>query len=375
MDIETARKKLEQGQEFLRSYSGGVRPGDFSRLFKREARDAYSVLTRDQEESEVKDDFHRFLLNLKRGFLGLSYKLTPARRLLFATAMFFTLVGIFDLDFASFGGRLVFTTSPTLHLGAIALLVLLLALELGDRVRVRDELEVARQLQRELLPESPPKVPGYRFAATYRTANDIGGDYYDFALLPDGRMAVVAGDASGHGIAAGLLMVIANSTLHLALDTDPSPEAVAGLLHRVLARTGGSRSFMTLFYGLLDPETGDLEYVCAGHPFPILRRADGRLEELGQGGFPLGLSRAPSLAASRVTLGRGEVLVIYSDGLPEAHHPARGETFGFERLRRLIWAGGSPREIQERMLGDLDLFLGEERLGDDVSLVLVGRAP
>jgi phosphoserine phosphatase RsbU/P len=374
MDLQSAKKKLDEGRSFLRHYTGGVRRGDFSRLFQREARDAYSVLTRDQEEVEADDDFERFFHNLRRGFLGLSYKLTPARRLLFAVAAIFALVGLLNLRFEGAWG-LAFNTGPLLHLSAIALLVLLLALELGDRVRVRDELEVARQLQRELLPEKPPTLPGYRFAATYRTANDIGGDYYDFATLPDGRLAVVAGDASGHGIAAGLVMVIANSTLHLALDTDPSPEAVARLMHRVLARTGGSRAFMSLFYGLLDPETGELDYVCAGHPFPILRRADGSLEELGRGGFPLGLAREPAFEAQRVTLGRGEILVVYSDGLPEAHHPGRGETFGFERLQRLVFTGGSPREIQERILGNLEAFLGEERLTDDVSLVLVGRAP
>jgi phosphoserine phosphatase RsbU/P len=369
------REQLKRGHAFLRSYAGGVRLSDFSRLFRREAKDAYSVLTRDQEESGPGDDFKRFLQNLRRGFLGLSYKLSPVRRVLFAAAVLLALVGALNLRFEVLSGRLAVTASPGLPLLAVALLVLLLALELGDRVRVRDELEVARALQRELLPEHPPQVPGWRFAASYRTANDIGGDYYDFAELPDGRLAVLAGDASGHGIAAGLLMVIANSTLHLALDTDPRPAAVARLLHRVLTRTGGSRAFMSLFYGLLDPRTGQLEYVCAGHPFPILRRAAGRLEELGRGGFPLGLRREPDLQPERTTLGNGDVLLIYSDGLPEAHHPVRDETFGFERLRRLVYLGGSPRAIQERVLGELGTFMGEERLTDDVSLVVLGRLP
>ncbi len=101
--------------------------------------------------------------------------------------------------------------------------MLLLVLELADRVVVRDELEVARELQRELLPRQAPEVPGYEFAFSYRTANTIGGDYYDFLPLEDGRLVVLMGDASGHGIAAGLLMAIANSALKLGFDADPDP--------------------------------------------------------------------------------------------------------------------------------------------------------
>ena len=126
-------------------------------------------------------------------------------------------------------------------------LVFLLVLELADRVVVRDELEVARELQRELMPQQAPDVPGYSFAFSYRTANTIGGDYYDFLPLPDGRLALIVGDASGHGIAAGLLMAIANSSLKLGLDLDPDPAAVADVVNRALCGTGGTRAFMTLF--------------------------------------------------------------------------------------------------------------------------------
>ncbi|TNF76704.1 MAG: hypothetical protein EP299_05165 [Acidobacteria bacterium] len=186
----------------------------------------------------------------------------------------------------------------------------LLVIELVDRVRVRDELEVARKLQSDLLPESSPVMEPYRFAHSYRTANEVGGDYYDFQRLPDGRLALLIGDASGHGIAAGLLMAIANATLKTALDLDPEPRAVATLLNGALYRTGDRRAFMTLFYGLLEPDTGHLQYICAGHPFPLLRRAGGEIEELGEGTLPLGLRRTVEVSTKSVTIEPGDLLVL-----------------------------------------------------------------
>jgi hypothetical protein len=133
------------------------------------------------------------------------------------------LVGLFGIDLDNFPTArvaIVFSLS-------VAGLVLLLVLELADRVVVRDELEVARELQRGLLPRQAPAVSGYDFAFSYQTANTIGGDYYDFLELEDGRLVIVIGDASGHGIAAGLLMAIANSALKLGFDADPDPVSAA----------------------------------------------------------------------------------------------------------------------------------------------------
>ena len=262
--------------------------------------------------------------------------------------------------------------SPFWFLVSIAGLTFLLALELVDRVLVRDELEVARQLQRDLLPSKTPELPGYRLAHSYRTANEIGGDYYDFLPLPDGRLALVIGDASGHGMAAGLLMAIANAALKLAIEVDPSPERVAALLNRVLCRTGDRRAFMSLFYGLLTPSSGHLEYVCAGHPFPLLRSAAGELEELGKGGLPLGIRDVVEVARAEVTLGSGDLLLLYSDGLPESVNAA-GEAFGFERLRDMLRVAGEPQAIHDRVLHALDSHLAGEPLTDDVSVVVVAK--
>lgn len=363
---------MGKAKRFFRSYTEGVRREDIRRLFQRDAARAYAVLARDHADiPEPRGRVKRWWHRLKISFLGLSAKLTPARRLLFGVSLLCVIVGMLQVRS---GGDVGFTIgfSPGLTGIGVIGLVYLIALELADRVTTRDELEVARQLQRDLLPRVPPDVPGWRFASSYRTANEVGGDYYDFVRLEDGRLAILAGDASGHGMAAGLVMAIANATLKLALDLDPAPERVARLLNRTLWRTGTRRNFMSFFYALLDPTSGRCEWVCAGHPFPILRRADGSSEELGVGGFPLGVRETVELETRSTTIGPGDLVAIYSDGLPETRS-AGDEAFGFERVGREVRAGGTPAEIHDRLLAAMDRFRGEEPLIDDVSLVIVER--
>jgi serine phosphatase RsbU (regulator of sigma subunit) len=278
-----------------------------------------------------------------------------------------------SVDFGSERVRIAIDFSGLWFVSGAIGLIWLLALELVDRVRVRDELEVARQLQRDLLPRSSPELPGWEFAHSYRTANEVGGDYYDLQPLPDGRLALLMGDASGHGIAAGLLMAIANATLKTAIDVDPEPAPVARLLNSALYRTGDRRAFMTLFYGLLEPASGRVDFVSAGHPFPLVRRAGGAVEEIGRGGLPLGLRPTAELAPLSVTLETGDVLVLYTDGLPEAVDGPGGEAFGFDRLKRLLSAVGGPAVLHDRILMEFDHHVGSEPLADDLTLVVLAR--
>ncbi len=370
-----ARRYVEQTKTFLKDYTEGADADQFRRLFDRDVADAYEVLARDRDEREPEDGLARWLHRAKVLFLGMSFKLHPTRRVIFAISLLLALVGMIDTDPVSFGGEgwsVSFEFSPLYFLASIAGLVLILVMELVDRIRVRDELEVARQLQRDLLPDQVPHVAGYDVAHSYRTANTIGGDYYDLLPTPDGRIAVVIGDASGHGIAAGILMAIANATLKTALDLDPDPEAVMQLLNRALFRTGDRRAFMTLFYGLLDLEAGELDYACAGHPFPLLRRAGGEILELGTGQLPLGMRPKVEIAPARVRLEEGDLLLLFSDGLPEAVNAA-GEAFGFERLRTLFADAASPQRIHDRVLIAFDQHRGTEALTDDLTLVVLAK--
>jgi hypothetical protein len=377
--MKRSRGTVQRTQNFFREYTAGLNTRDLQRLFERDAARAYAVLTREHSGvPEPKGGFNRFLYRAKLAFLGLSYKLSPPRRVLFAVSLIAFLIGLFSdprIDYTSGATRVLIEFSPFWFLMSVGCLVFLLALELVDRVRVRDELEVARELQDELLPHELPVVPGYLFAHSYRTANEVGGDYYDLTLLPDGRLTVMMGDASGHGMAAGLVMAIANASLKTALDLDPAPERVLALLNRTLCRTGTRRTFMSVFYAILTPETGELEYICAGHPFPLLRRADGTVEELGCGGYPLGLREPLDFVRRTVTLRRGDVLLLYTDGLPEAVDAQGKIAFGYERIQAALELGGSPQTVHDDILRSFDRHVGGEALRDDLTVVVIARLP
>jgi len=353
----------------------GLSSGEIRRLLDRDATRAYSVLMRDQAPPPEKlRGPGWFFRDVKLLFLSISEKLSPARRALFVLGVASAVLGFldFELQWSDGGAQFSLDGSPIFFLVSVASLLFLLILELVDRVLVRDELQVARQLQRDLLPKSPPELPGYAFAHSTRMANDIGGDYYQFQPLADGRLAIVVADASGHGMAAGLLMAIADATLHLAIDIDPSPMAVADRLHRALRRTEDRRSFLTLFYGLLEPSTGELDYVCAGHPFPLLRRADGTIEEPSLGSFPLGLRERLAPATGRLRLEPGDLLLLFTDGLFEGLGGS-GESFGFDRLRSALGSSTRAGESHRRVLDAFASHAGAEPLADDLTLLAIER--
>jgi serine phosphatase RsbU (regulator of sigma subunit) len=368
---EKSRRGLKEG---VREYSEGLGLRDLPGVWRRDWRQAYAILTREHAGDEKpKGKVRRFLTGARNLFFGLSYKLSPSRRLLFAICLILAFLGL-DTDQVDVKAKdtIEIWTHPVLLVLAVVGLAFLLVLELADRVLVRDELEVARQLQRDLLPRQAPDLAGYDFAFSYRSANTVGGDYYDFVPIPDGRVALVSADASGHGIASALLMAIANSTLTLAVDVDPSPVAVARMMNRALVETGGPRAFLTLFYGVLEPASGRLEYVCAGHPFPLLRRPDGSVEKLGTGSFPVGLRAQISLEPAATALEPGSLLLLYTDGVPEALNEG-GDSFGFDRLERIFGAGGTPQEVHGQIIDELAAFEGDTKIEDDRSLVVISR--
>lgn len=369
-----ARRRRESSlYRVWRHFTGELHAVDVQNLLGRDASRAWHVLTREEGRQAVpRTRLARWWFQLRLLLIGLSAKLSPARRLLFGIALVASVLGLVGRQLEIRGGDIVIRFPSLYWVLAVGLLVYLLALELADRLLVRDELEVARELQRELLPHSPPVLAGYQFAQASRTANEVGGDYHDYIALPDGRLALVIGDASGHGMASGLLMAIASAVLKLGLELNPALDTVFSLVNRVLCRTGDRRAFMSLFVALLEPATGSLSYACAGHPFPLLRRVGGPIEELGSGGLPLGLRAERAVSVCSTSLEPGDLLVLYTDGLPEAASPS-GEPMGFEPLSICLRPGGSPGDVLGRLLATFDRHTAGEPLRDDLSVVVVQR--
>ena len=158
-----------------------------------------------------------------------------------------------------------------------------------------------------------------------------------------------------------------------AVDLEPEPTTVATQLNLALHRAGGSRAFMALFYGLLEPQSGRLEFLCAGQPFPLLLRDGGEVEELGEGALPLGMREAIGASPATVTLDPGDCLVLFTDGLAEAVAGPEQEAFGFDRIGDLTALGGGAREIHDRILAAFDQHLDGQPPGDDLTLVVLGR--
>jgi serine phosphatase RsbU (regulator of sigma subunit)/predicted ester cyclase len=249
--------------------------------------------------------------------------------------------------------------------------------ELRERERIEQELQVARDIQHASLPKEVPTLEGWQISPFYRPAREVGGDFYDFHLLPEGRLGLVVGDATGKGVPAALVMSTTCGMLQLAaqaLDTS-LPGEVLDRVNEALTVRIPSNMFVTCFYAILDPNSGRLHYANAGHDLPYLHRGRGEAEELRARGMPLGLMPAMSYEEKEIELDVGEDVFFYSDGLVEAHDP-KGEMFGFSRLRRLI----AHHSEEERSLGDflmeeLYSFVGEGwEQEDDITLLTLKRS-
>jgi serine phosphatase RsbU (regulator of sigma subunit)/CHASE1-domain containing sensor protein/anti-sigma regulatory factor (Ser/Thr protein kinase) len=241
---------------------------------------------------------------------------------------------------------------------------------------VEQELGTARSIQHALLPKDLPKLEGWKIAYHYQPAREVGGDFYDFLSLDDGRVGIVIGDVSGKGIAAALVMANTQSVLRaVARRGSTAPGQVLAEANEVLYAYIPSGTFVTCFYGILDPESGRIVYANAGHDPPYLQR-DGDAQELMARGMPLGLMPDMPYEEKESVLVAGDDLLFYSDGLVEAHDP-KGEMFGFPRLRKLIMAqsAGGGEELVDFLLAELTRFTGEDsEQEDDITLVTLERS-
>jgi serine phosphatase RsbU (regulator of sigma subunit) len=240
--------------------------------------------------------------------------------------------------------------------------------ETRARESVEQDLRVARNIQQASLPKAVPKLEGWQIAPFYQPAREVGGDFYDFHTLSEGRLGLAVGDATGKGVPAALVMSTTCGMLRLAAQSYSSPSEMLHRVNEALFPNIPANMFVTCFYAVLDPKSGSLTYANAGHDLPYLHR-NGEAEELRARGMPLGLMPGMGYEEKQTILEAGEAALLYSDGLVEAHDP-EGKMFGFPRLRALIAEHGEARSLGDLLLEEFYAFVGEDwEQEDDITLL------
>ena len=302
-------------------------------------------------------------------FVAILAKLSPARRVFLLAILFVATLSIMGVEF-------LFITKQMEFLIAFVSLLVLLILVLGDHVTMKRDIEIAREIQRWLVPRVPPEVPGIDMAFATRPAQTVAGDYYDaFRRTKNGPLLLAVADVSGKSVPGAMLMANFQASLR-ALAGSPATlsELVTNLNRLVCANNLNGRGFTTAFIAELDPATGELTYLSAGHNPPILLREDGTIERLQSESIPLGIEFTETFPTKKIILQPDDLLFIYTDGVPEARCP-RGRQFGEERLLAAL----QPR-LKERaattlagIMKKLDEFVGLASQHDDITCLLVAR--
>jgi serine phosphatase RsbU (regulator of sigma subunit) len=247
--------------------------------------------------------------------------------------------------------------------------------EMIEKKRMERELELAREIQQNLLPSQAPRYPGWDMVGTNTPCYTIGGDYYDFIERPKG-LAVALGDVSGKGASAALMMMVLRATVHFACQREAEVLTILSQTNGVMYHNSPTQFFVTFFLGDLETGTGKMRYVNAGHIPPILYRAKSRsMERLAAGGTVLGLFAETPFEAGEVEFGSGDILLVFTDGLSEAWGPEELE-FGEDRMAALIRDNASlpARELELRIQTEVEAFTGGARATDDRTLIVVKRS-
>jgi hypothetical protein len=313
---------------------------------------------------------------LQRGFVLLGWlfkslltKLSPGRRVALLVACVIMVMGKTGFSVDALGFNLRHDLRPW---GFVILLIVLM-LELKDKLVAKDEIQIARQVQVMLFPRSHPDLPGWSVWSISRPANDVGGDLIDYIELDGFRHAVVLGDVAGKGLGASLLSAQLQATLRALSVHAVSLDDLAGQVNETMLRDGISNRFATLFYAELQHDSGSIRYVNAGHN-PALALHRDRVDRLGASSLPLGMLEGSQYEEVSLHLEPGETLLIYSDGVTEAENHD-SEEFGIERLEALApkLRDVEPETAGHMVLTEIDGFLDGLRPGDDLSMVIVRR--
>jgi sigma-B regulation protein RsbU (phosphoserine phosphatase) len=344
--------------------------------FRHEARTSYGLYSRELKRDNVEGmrRGQRFWALSKQFFWAVLMKLSPARRviLLVAVALLVTPIIVFQTS-----DKGVNVSGTSLAFWGGVLLLGLLVLEIADRVTMKRDLEIAREIQRWLVPATPPQIAGLEVAFWSRPANTVAGDYYDVVPTQfDGggpNVLLAVADVAGKSLPAALLMATFQASLRTLATTSRSlPDLVRGVNRYSCAHSLDGRRFTTAFLARLNPATGELIYTNAGHNAPLLWRASGTLERLDVGGIPLGIQSEYAYECGSSVLRRGDMLVIFTDGVVEAVNE-RGEEYEESRLIPLVerCSAKGAQGLVDSLTFELKVFVGQASQHDDITCMAV----
>jgi len=363
---------LDRVRHFWQRISEGRQLDELWSQFTADARASYGFYMKEAEAEglESQRGLRRWFGIAKALFWSLVMKLTPARRVLLLVAFVMLVMSGFKFQF---GKDFVFDAN--FEILAAILFLLLLSLELADKVTMKRDLEIAREIQTWLVPSEPPEVAGADIAFATRPQNSVAGDYYD-AFYPNpaelDRLMVVIADVAGKSVPAALLMATLQASLRtIAGENVPLVDLVARLNHYACAHSLNGLRFTTGVLSEYHPISRRLVYVNAGHNAPILRRANGTLETLEAGGLPLGIRSAANYETASLELKPGDALIFFTDGVVEAFNEA-GEEFGNARWLSVIrnlpdWGA---QETLHFLMKRVDEFVGATRQSDDITCLV-----
>ncbi|MFC1493499.1 PP2C family protein-serine/threonine phosphatase [candidate division KSB1 bacterium] len=351
-------------KKFTQTIKDDFRHGDIKRSFGTDFRDIYNFYLDDETRDRLREmpKWKRWLFVAWWVLKSMFFKLTPFRRILFLIGLVLTIT-----QQSTTMGQ----TNSNLKIGFLFFLLIII-LELKDKLLAQDELKTGREVQLALLPKSNPVFPGWEIWMYTMPANDVGGDLVDY-LQVDERLGVTLGDVAGKGLGAALFMARVQATLRALAPKCSTKEELAVEMNKIFLRDGLPEKFVSLIYLELLPGKGDISFLNAGHFPPMVIRESG-VEEMPRGGNALGLTTESSYSEQSVELTENEIFLVYSDGLTEARNDI-GDFFGDKRFMDMLpgLQKLTAEDAAKRILKVIDRFVGDAPQNDDLSLIVIKR--
>jgi phosphoserine phosphatase RsbU/P len=364
--------RTEQDPTIWGTLRKDVKQGHFFQTLRDETQELRDFYINEERRNEL-----RKMSPVKRWFVlawwvlkGMFFKLTPMRRILLAAGMVLILSPTFT--FSTHEESISQNISGTLFVGLIALLLVLM-LELKDKLLAHSELQDGRAIQRAMQPDPSPSVPGWNIWLYTYPANEVCGDIIDFFPFADNRFGIATGDVAGKGLGAALLMVKIQALLRAFAPEIPALETLTAKVNEILLRDRIAGRFASLLLLQITPDSGAVRYVNAGHMPPVVV-SPSSIMDLGKGNAAIGLATDSLFEQKERTLSPGETMVLYSDGVTEAEN-REGESYGVERLEAACKALCTlqAQQFGKGLVSRVEAFVGDCRRKDDISLVVLQR--